>query len=65
MAEEADSTRAISAYDKATGEHLGSIPLPASPGANPVTYLHDGKQHLLVGVGTGGDDSELVALTLP
>ena len=47
------------------GEHLGSIPLPASPGANPVTYLHDGKQHLLVGLGTGGDDSELVALTLP
>ena len=65
VVEEADSSNAISAYDKATGEHLGSVPLPTSPGANPVTYLHDGKQYLLVGVGTGGDDSELVALTLP
>ena len=62
---EAASARAISAYDKATGEYLGAIPLPAPPGANPVTYLHDGRQHLLIGIGTGADDSELIALSLP
>ena len=62
---EAASARAISAYDKASGEYLGAIPLPAPPGANPVTYLHDGRQYLLVGTGTGADDSELIALRLP
>ena len=62
---EAASARAISAYDKATGEYLGAIPLPAAPGANPVTYLHDGRQYLLIGIGTGADDSELIALSLP
>ena len=57
----ASSLRTISAYDKATGDHLGSVDLPAVPGGNPVTYRHDGKQYLVVAVGTG-DDAELLAL---
>ena len=60
----ADSSRTISAYDKATGEHLGSVDLPAVPGGNPITYEHDEKQYLLVAVGTA-DDAELLALRLP
>ena len=52
-------------YDKDTGEHLGSVDLPASPGGNPVTYLHEGKQYLVVAVGSGGRNAELLALTLP
>ena len=59
------SSRTISAYDKDTGRHLGAIDLPAVPNGNPVTYLHDGKQYLVVATGSGGTDSELVALTLP
>ncbi len=62
------SSRTISAYDKASGEHLGSLDLPAVPGGNPVTYLHNGKQYLVVAVGTGkseGGAAELLALTLP
>lgn len=58
------STRTISAYDKATGDYLGSVDLPAMPRGNPVTYRHDGKQYLMVAVG-GGDDAELLSLTLP
>ena len=61
----AASTRTISAYDKETGEHLGSVPLPATPGGNPMTYLHEGKQYLVVAVGRGGADAELIALALP
>ena len=57
--------RTITAYDKDTGKHLGSVDLPAPPGGNPVTYLHEGKQHLVVAVGRGGTDAELIALTLP
>ena len=60
----AASSRTISAYDKATGQYVGSVDLPAVPGGNPVTYRYDGKQYLLVAVGTG-DDAELLALTLP
>ena len=61
----AASSRPISAYDKDTGEHLGSVDLPAPPGGNPVTYLHEGKQYLVVAVGRGGTNAELLALTLP
>ena len=57
----AASTRTIGAYDKETGEHLGSVP----PGGNPMTYLHEGKQYLVVAVGRGGADAELIALALP
>jgi quinoprotein glucose dehydrogenase len=59
------SSRTISAYDKDTGEHLGSVDLPAPPGGNPVTYLHEGTQYLVVAVGSGGTTAELLALTLP
>ncbi len=62
--DEASSNRTISAYDKATGEYLGSVDLPAVPRGNPITYLHDGKQYLVVAVGVG-DDAELLALSLP
>ncbi len=60
-----ESIRTISAYDKDSGEHLGSVDLPAVPGGNPVTYLHEGKQYLVVAVGSGGRTAELLALTLP
>ena len=63
--DQAESNRTISAYAKDTGEHLGSVDLPAPPGGNPVTYLHEGKQYLVVAVGSGGRTSELLALTLP
>ena len=63
--ETAASSRTISAYNKDTGEHVGSVDLPAPPGGNPVTYLHEGKQYLVVAVGSGGINAELLALTLP
>ena len=60
----AAGARTVSAYDKASGEYLGSVDLPEVPGGNPVTYLHDGTQYLVVAVGTG-DRAQLLALTLP
>ena len=61
----AASTRTLSAYDKETGDHLGSVHLPATPGGIPMTYLHEGRQYILVAVGRGGSDAELIALALP
>ena len=60
----AASSRTISAYDKSTGNHLGALDLPGVPGGNPVTYLHNDKQYLVVALGSG-DSAELLALTLP
>ncbi len=56
----------ITAYDKDTGEYLGSVELPSTPWGNPITYLHEGKQHILVAVGgRPGSVPELIALALP
>ena len=66
-----ESPRRLSVYNKKTGRYLGSIPLPATPYGNPITYLHKGKQWIVVAVGGGrffgggGIKPELVGLRLP
>ena len=51
------------AYDKATGEEVGSVDLPSAGLSTPMTYLLDGKQY--IGLTVGGDPPELIALGLP
>jgi quinoprotein glucose dehydrogenase len=53
------------ALDKATGEALWSIDLGVGQNATPMTYLHDGKQYVVVAVGGTDHPAELVALALP
>ena len=53
------------AYDKATGETLAEIPLPAPQVGLPMTYMHGGRQYVVMSVGGGGEPAELVALALP
>ncbi len=67
LADGAEVARTITAYDKDTGAYLGSVTLPAVPFGNPITYLHDGRQYIVVAVGGGGGAAvpELIALTLP
>ncbi len=43
----------ILVYDKSTGERLAALPLPENPWGNPITYLHAGRQYLVVAVGGG------------
>jgi quinoprotein glucose dehydrogenase len=54
---------ALLALDKATGETLHAIELPATPNGTPMTYEAEGRQHIVVAYG-GGADSGLVALRL-
>jgi quinoprotein glucose dehydrogenase len=54
----------ISAYDKATGEYLGAIPLPTVAQTNPITYMHQGKQYIAISAG-GGAAAQLLVLSLP
>ena len=54
----------LHAVNKATGEEIARIDLPGSQVGLPMTYMHDGRQYILVAVSSGGQASELVALAL-
>jgi quinoprotein glucose dehydrogenase len=54
----------LRAHDKASGDILAEIVLPRSQTGTPMTFMHLGKQYLVVAV-SGEGSSELVALTLP
>ena len=53
------------AYDKATGAVVAELALPAGTTGAPMTYMHRGKQYIVVAVGGLTAPPELVALTLP
>ncbi|MDX1385491.1 MAG: pyrroloquinoline quinone-dependent dehydrogenase, partial [Thermoanaerobaculia bacterium] len=55
----------LRAYDKATGEVLAEIELPAGVSNAPMTYLYEGRQYIVVAIGEEGYETELVALALP
>ncbi len=53
------------ALNKATGETIWEIELPAGTTSAPMTYLHDGKQYVVVAIGGRDYPAEWVALSLP
>ncbi len=55
----------LRAHDKATGEIVAEIELPAPQTGVPMSYLHEGKQYVVVAVAAPDHPAELVALTLP
>ena len=58
----------LRAYDKATGEDIpGEVNMPARQTGSPMTYMHNGKQYIVIavtgqGANTGG---EIIAYALP
>ena len=44
----------LRAYNKLTGEQVGSLPMPAQQTGTPMTYEIDGVQYLAVAI-SGGD----------
>jgi quinoprotein glucose dehydrogenase len=66
--ENGETVALLRAYDKATGEDVaGRVEMPARQTGSPMTYLHDGKQYIVLavsyqGAGAGG---ELIAYALP
>ena len=56
----------LAVLDKASGQRLWEIPLPANASGAPMTYMVGGRQHVLVAVGSGDRQTmELVAFRLP
>lgn len=52
------------AHDKATGEILFEMELPANQSGIPMTYSVNGKQFIVMAIGAVGHPGELVALSL-
>ncbi len=53
------------AHDKATGERLGSVEIPAPSNSAPMTYMHEGRQYIVIPIGSADHPGSLVALALP
>ena len=54
----------LRAYDKATGEEVGEVFMPAGVTGSPMTYMHEGAQYIVTAVGGGGHAGELLAFRL-
>ena len=55
----------IRAFDKATGQVVWEMTLDAGSTGTLMTYLHQGKQYIVVAIGGFGHPAEFVALALP
>jgi quinoprotein glucose dehydrogenase len=56
----------LNAYDKKTGELIAQLPMPGMQTALPMTYVHNGRQFILVAVGSAnGQGPQLVAFATP
>jgi quinoprotein glucose dehydrogenase len=53
------------AHDKATGEILAEITIPATQTGLPMSYMVDGIQYIVMAVAARGYSPELIALRLP
>src|SRR5262249_4210542 len=56
----------LDAYDKKTGELIAQLPMPGMQTGLPMTYTLNGRQFILVSVGSAnGQGPQLVAFALP
>ncbi|MBL4821363.1 MAG: hypothetical protein JKY98_10310 [Gammaproteobacteria bacterium] len=62
-----DAPLELHARNKMTGEIIASVPIPAPGQYGIMTYMHQGKQYIVVQIGSSRTDfpAGLVALTLP
>jgi quinoprotein glucose dehydrogenase len=55
----------LRAFDKATGQEVGAVYLPAPQSGSPMTYLFNGRQYVVVAISGAGYSGELLAFRLP
>jgi quinoprotein glucose dehydrogenase len=67
FATQADGRRGamLRAYDKATGQELGAVTMPAPQTGSPMTYMLGGKQYIVLAISGAGFGGELIAFKLP
>jgi len=61
------SVALLRAYDKSTGEDIpGEVNMPAKQTGSPMSYMHNGKQYIVIAVsGQGNAGAEILAYALP
>jgi quinoprotein glucose dehydrogenase len=58
----------LRAYDKATGKDVGAVYMPAQATGGPMTYMVNGVQYIVIGVGgniNGRNQAQFMAFRLP
>jgi quinoprotein glucose dehydrogenase len=63
-----DTVALLRAYDKTTGADIqGNVEIPAKQTGSPMTFMHNGKQYIVLAVSHEGANAggELIAYTLP
>jgi quinoprotein glucose dehydrogenase len=55
----------LRAYDKASGEEVGAVYMPAPQSGSPMTYMYNGKQYIIVAISGGSFPGEYIAYRLP
>ena len=53
------------AYDKQTGAVVAELELPAGTTGAPMTYMHEGRQYIVVAIGGLREVPEWIALSVP
>jgi quinoprotein glucose dehydrogenase len=54
----------LRAYDKATGNEVGAVYMPAPQTGSPMTYMLNGRQYITVAVAGNGFGAELITFRL-
>ena len=55
----------LRAYDKATGDEVGAVFMPAPQSGSPMTYVAEGRQYIVLAVSGRGYPGEYLAFRLP
>ncbi len=55
----------LRAYNKATGQQVGAVWMPAPQSGSPMTYMVGGKQYIVVAISGGAYSGEYLAFALP
>ncbi len=55
----------LRAYDKATGNEVGAVYMPAPQSGSPMTYMINGQQYIVVAISGNNYPGELIAFRLP
>ena len=55
----------LRAYDKLSGWEVGAVEMPAPQTGSPMSYMHRGRQYIVVAVSGGGATGEYIAYRLP
>jgi quinoprotein glucose dehydrogenase len=55
----------LRAYNKATGDEVGAVFMPAPQSGSPMTYMINDQQYIVVAISGAGYSGELLAFRLP